>query len=830
MLQDLRFSLRTLMKRPGFSAVAILSLALGIGANTAIFSLVNSIRLSRLPVTRPDELVILSDPANSGVDIGWDTGDRELITYPEFLALQEQSKSFSSLMASQSSLLPVQARVNGGDPEEMQTRMVSGEYFSTLGVATVVGRTFAADEARKEGGAPFAVISHDFWQRRFGGRADAVGSSLSIYGSVFTIIGVTPSSFFGETVGQRPDVWLPLSMQTMMVPGRDWLHDRPGSLDKVMWLHVFGRLAPNTSIDQARAEVNTIFQRGLIDFYGGRSVTGDEQRRFLNQRLNVRPAETGASRVRGQFTGPLLVLLSAAAVVLLIACANLGNLLLARATARHREVSVRLALGVSRLRLIRSFLVESLLLAVLGGIVGLGVASVIRAGLLLLVPATIQLPPARDLRILGFAFALTLLVGLVLGLLPALRAASVDFAAGLREQSRGLVGSALWQRVGRVVVVAQLALSLPLLVIAGLLLQTLSNLDQVNLGYERERLITVRVNVETAGYEPARRLPVFEQMLERVRAVPGVQAASYARNGVFSGSSSDGAVVVEGYTPQGKSDAGSSWDHVGPDYFTALGVPMLLGREISEEDRTTGQRVCVINEAFAKLFFAGRNPLGLRIGTENACQIVGVARNMRSRDLRGDVEHQYYMPISQAANLPREVRFAIRTAGEPSGVVRDVQRALRQLNENLSITPQLFTELVDTRIAQDRLLARLSLSFGVVGLILAAIGLYGVLSFNVSRRTAEIGIRKALGAQQREVISMVMKETGLLVVIGLIAGLSLAVMSTRLIATRVFGLEPTDPATFALAIGILVGVSLLAAWLPSYRASRVDPLVALRTQ
>jgi predicted permease len=828
MLQDLRYAIRVLTKKPGFAAVAILSLALGIGANTAIFSLLNSIRLSTLPVTKPEELVILTDPADSGLDIGWDTGDRELMTYPEFLQMREQATSFASLMASQSSLSRVQARVNGGEPEDLQTRLVSAEYFATLGVPAALGRTFGPGEAQTEGSAPLAVISHDFWQRRFGGRADAVGSTLTLYGTVFSIIGVTPPSFFGETVGQRPDAWMPLVMQASVAPGRDWLRDRPGTLDKVMWLHVFGRLKPGVPIEKAGAEVNTVFQQGLAAFYGSRSLPPEEQRNFLNQRLNVRPAATGASRVRGQFSGPLVMMLAAAAMVLLIACANLGNLLLARATARNREVSVKLALGVTRARLIRGFVVESLVLAVLGGAVGLAAASLMRTGLLLLVPDTIQLPRSTEWSELGFAFLLTLVVGIVLGLLPAMRTANTDFLAGLKEQGRGVAGSPLWQRVSKFVVVGQFALSLPLLVAAGLLLQTLSNLERIDLGYAKERLITVRVNVETAGYEPARRLPLFERLLERVRAVPGVRGASYARNGLFSGSSSGGEVVVEGYTPRGKNDSGASWDAVGPGYFSTLGVPVVLGREINEQDRATSPRVCVINEAFSKLFFANRNPLGMRIGQQNPCQVVGVVKDIRSQALRGDIEHQYYMPATQAESIPRDLRFAVRTAGEPATVMSDVRRALLQVDPNLPVTAQVFTDVVNAGMVQDRLLARLSFAFGIVGLVLAALGLYGVLSFGVSRRTNEIGIRKALGAQHRDVIVMILRETFILVVIGLAVGLTVAALSLRFIRSRLYGLEAADPATFVFAVGILVAVSLFAAWLPSYRASRVDPLIALR--
>ncbi|MPY87487.1 MAG: FtsX-like permease family protein [Luteitalea sp.] len=829
MRQDLRYAIRTLASNRGFTAVAILSLALGIGANTAIFSLLNSIRLSALPVSNPDELVMLTNPGASGLNIGWETGERTWLTYPEFTQLRDESTSFSGLMASQSGLSRVQVRVDGGEPEEIQTRMVSAEYFITLRVTAALGRTFAPEETQTEGDAPYAVISHDYWQRRFGGRPDILGTTMTIHEGIFSIIGVAPPSFFGETVGQRPDAWLPLSMQATVLPGRDRLRDTPDDLDKEMWLHVFGRLKPRMTIEKAQAEANAIFQRGIATYYGRSALTTEEQETLLDQRLRLRPAATGASRIRGQFSEPLLMLLAAAAIVLLIACANLGNLLLARATARNREISVRLALGASRGRLIRVVLTESLLLAVLGGLAGLGAAFMLRAGLLWLVPDSIQLPSAPDVRVLGFAFALTLVAGLMLGLLPALRTTKTDFAAGLKEQGRGLAGSPTWQRVGKLVVVGQLALSLPLLVGAGLLLQTFSNLQRVDLGYAKEHLLMVRVDVEAAGYEEAHRVPLFQRLLERIRAVPGVRTASYSKNGLFSGSRSAGGIVVEGHTPQGENDGGSSWDHVGPNYFSTLGIPVLLGREITERDQPSSQRVCVINEAFAKLFFENRNPLGMHIGEENTHQIVGVVRNFRAQTIRGDIDHQFYVPVTQPRNVPREIRFAIRTTAEPSGVTADVRHAVEQVDPMLPVTnAQTLGELVDNQMVEDRLLARLSTAFGVVGLLLAALGLYGVLSYGVTRRTNEIGIRKALGAQHGAVMAMILRETSMLVATGLVAGLALSAVTIRFIVSYLYGLEPTDPVVLAASIALLSTVALLATWLPAYRASRVDPLVALR--
>jgi len=708
-------------------------------------------------------------------------------------------------------------RVDGSDAEEIVVQLVSSEYFSTLGAPALLGRTLNPDD---DPAAPNAVISHDYWQRRFGGRADVLGSRIAIRHGVFSIVGVAPASFFGETVGQWPEIWVPLSLQPAVLPGRDWLHENPGDRDKVMWLHAFGRLKTGVSIEAAQAAANVTFQQGLAAFYGS-------AKRARRQWLKLRPAARGASQIRGQFAEPLTMLLLASGLVLLIACANLGNLMLTRTTARIREMSVRLALGAGRGRLVRQLLTESMVVAFLGGVAGLGAAWIVRSSLLRLVSDTIHLPDTLDARVLGFAFALTLVAGLILGLLPALRTINVNASAGLKEQGRGVTGSAAWLRIGKFVVVGQVALSLPLLIGAGLLLRTLHNLQQVNLGYVKERLLQVRVDVEMAGYEEQRRLPLFQRLLDRVRAVPGVHAASYSKSGLFLGSRSSGHVRVEGYTPEGGDGVRSVWDHVGPGYFSTLGIPLLLGREVTERDQPASNKVCVINEAFAKRFLAGRNPLGMHV---ESYQIVGVVRDSRNRSLRDEIEPRFYIPAAQPTDdAPRFITFVVRTAAEPTSVLAAVRHAILSEDRNLPLTATgTLTELVDRQIVQDRLLARLSMAFGAVALLLAAIGLYGVLSYGVARRTNEIGIRKALGAQDSAVIGMILRETGLLLFVGVVAGIVLSAAAMRLITSRLYGLAPTDPLAMGAAITMLAGVALIAAWLPAYRASRVDPLVALR--
>jgi predicted permease len=830
--QDLRHAVRVLAAAPGFTAVAVLSLALGIGANTAIFSLLSSILMQALPVRAPHELVILTNPDSRGRGVGAQLGRRSRATYPEFRELQAQATGFTSVMASTSGTEELEARVAGGEPERVTVRMVSGSYFSTLGVPASAGRTFDSPTEPAEGAAPYAVISHQYWQRRFGGGQDAIGRTMTFRGGVVSIIGVMPASFFGETVGDRPDAWIPLAMQPALLPGRNWLHDEPGSVEKVMWLHVFGRLAPGVSLERAQASANRVFQQGLIPYYES-IADADTRTNYLQQHLEATPAATGASAIRASFAEPLLVMLGAAGLVLLIACSNLGNLLLARTTARVREITTRLALGASRGRLVRQLVTESLCLAIAGGVAGIAVAILLRRALLWLVDdPTMMLPAAGDLRTLGFVAAVTLVVGLLFGLVPALRITRTPVALGLRD-GRGIAGASSWLRVMKLIVVGQLALSVPLLVGAGLLVRTLFNLQHVDLGYERDGLATVRVDAQPAAYEPVQQMAAFTNMLERIRELPSVGAATYSNNGLF-GSDNGDRIAVEGYTPTGRDDQGSSWDAVGPGYFSTLGVPVVRGREISEGDLAAGRTVAVINERFAEQFFANRNPLGLHLtqmygDARRTYEIVGVVRNSRPGRLRGEIEHRFYTSVARPAAKVTSVTFIVRPRGEAGRMLTDVRAALRRAEPNMPVTvARTVSAAVNARVAQDRLLAQLSAAFGIVAALLAGIGLYGVLSHGIARRTNELAVRKALGAEHGMLMRMLARETMWLLLLGMATGAALATASVRLIAARLYGLSPGDPATYA---GVLVGLALVAAlatWLPAHRASRVDVLGALR--
>jgi predicted permease len=833
LLQDLRYARRTMAARPGFTTVAILSLALGIGANTAIFSLWNGVLHASLPaVHKPEQLVMLSNPDESGMWNGRLEGPRSWLTYGEFEQLRDHAEGFSALMASQSSLGAWQIRFEHGEWEEARGRLVSGGFFQVLGAGSAIGRVFTAADDRTE--TPGAVMSYSYWQRRFGGRPDVLGKTFAVGNATLTIIGVASPGFIGETSGQQPDLWLPMRMQPRVLPGSDRLHDTPP--EKAMWLHVFGRLKPGVSQAQADAQANAIFRAGLESFYG--APASEERRRvLLNQRLQVRPGGRGASPTRHEFSQSLTALLAAVGVLLLIACANLANLLLARGAARKPEIALRLALGASRGRLIRQLVTESLALAALGGLAAIAVAYGLHGALVRMLAESdprFHMSFSADPLVLAFVAAATLGAALVFGVLPAWQVTRADVGASLKEQSRGAIGTFGQLRSARFLVSLQLALSLPLLVGAGLLARTAYNLQRADLGFPAERVLLVRVDLRKAGVERARRISLLRELVGQIQRIPGVHAASFSQLGVFSGGESSATIEVEGYTPNGDHDRGSALDVIGPGYFSTLGVGMRLGREITEDDSSDAATVCVINEAFATRFFNQRNPIGMRITTgdedkRTTYHVVGVAGNARTASLRGGVEPRYYVAAMQPPASASSPTFLIRTATETAPVLAAVRKAIERVDASLPIlsASSIEKEMMPLT-AQDRTTAQLAVVFGCVALTLAAIGLYGVLSYGVARRRGEIAIRIALGAQAGRVISMILGETIGLVGVGLALGGGMAYAASRLIDSRLYGVAPQDPLTLASATALLLLVAAGAAYLPAVRASRVDPMTSLR--
>ncbi len=836
-LQDLHYGWRTLARTPGFLVVAVLSLALGIGANTAIFDLLNSCLMKALPVRDPQQLVTLTDPNGGGVSIGASTGERGLLSNPEFQELQRSANLFAGLCAVESEPDRLQVRLGETEPEEVRSKLVSGAYFAVLGVQPEAGRFFEPGVDAQIDSAPYAVMSDEFWERRFARDPDVLGKSMTIHHTAFTIVGIAQRGFFGETVGQRPDFWLPLSMQKQVLPGRDWLHPLPDPTEKVMWLHVFGRLKPGVTMNQAQAQANSIFKQSLAASY--ESLSAATRKRFMDQHLRLRPAATGASDIRERFAEPLFIVFAAVGAVLLICCANLTNLLLARASARQREITVRLALGAKKIRIIRQLLTESLVLSVLGAVGGLLLAEA-AAPLLVRMASTrgspILLQPSLDWRVLLFTAGVAIATTLVFGLTPALRAVSTDIQSTLREGSRGLTASGRRLRLGRIFVMAEVALSLVLLVGAGLFLRTLRNLERLNLGYPRDNLLLIRVIGIEAGYKDQRLLDLYRSLTERFRNTPGVRAVSYSENGLFSGTESGDTISVEGYTPHSKNDRSSRFDQVGPGYFSTLRIPLLLGREIGEHDQRGGLLVCVVNEAFAKLFFANRNPLGKHVIDQygdkgTTFEVVGVAKNSRDHSLRGEVPPRFFTAAAQEAyqEFPPAVNFEIRTAANPNLMLKTLRRTIQEVDPNIPIaSARSINELVDDRVGQDRLIADLTGIFGALALLLAAIGIYGVLAYGVSQRTSEIGIRMAIGAASGTVIRMIMRETAVMIAIGVAAGLVVSAVVTRLIESKLFGLRPMDPLVVCGAAIVMSAIGLLAAYGPAWRASRIDPATALR--
>jgi predicted permease len=838
-LQDLRFGARSLRKNPAITAIAALSLALGIGANTAIFSLIDTVLLKMLPVRHPQELVLVSDPGASGVSIGSQGGARSLFSCQEFEHIRDRQQVFDGMYAAESNAQRVSARIDGGPPENIRERLVSGAYFPVLGVEAAIGRTFTAQDDRIPRNAPYAVISYRFWTNRFGKSADVLGKSIRIHNAALTVIGVAPQSFFGETVGAAPDVWIPMMMQPLVYPGRDWLRDDEHSVERVMWLQVMGRLKPGVSLKQAQANISVVFQQ-ILAGYEVPGLTAEQHKNQLDQKIELHPGARGASSLRDDYSKPLYVLMAVVGMVLLIACANIANLLLARATARQKEIAVRLAMGASRFRLGMQFLTESLLLSLFGGAVAVLIAGWGTRILLRVVsrgPETVPLVVHTDSRVLAFTAALAILTGILFGLAPALRATRLDAGPILKDNSRGVTGASR-VTLGKVLVVAQIAISLLLLIGAGLFVRTLRNLRNVNLGYQPDKLVLFDIDALEAGYKGHAGIDLFNRVLAEIRTIPGVRTATFSQNGLFSGSESGTRVDVEGYKPAKDGPTGARFDQVGPDYFSSLGIPVLRGREIGRQDTANSTPVCVVNEAFVKDFFKGAEPLGKHIrdlfpgSKAPPFEIVGVVKDVRDHNLRGDIARRFYAPATQGVDeVPPFVNFEVRTFADPGSVIPAMRQRVRAIDSSLPpLEPRLLGELVDERVLQERIVAQLSTFFGALALLLAAVGLYGVLAYAVERRTNEIGLRMAIGAERGAVVWLVLRETLVLLATGLVIGGGASLLLARLVASSMYGVTTRDPLTMLAAAAALSIVAIAAATFPALRAAKIDPMVALRVE
>jgi predicted permease len=902
--QDVRYALRMMRKSPGFTAVALLSMAFGVGTNCAIFSVVDALLLKPLPVAGAERLVVLEKSRH---------GDPLLLfSYPAWRLLQ-QAPRYAGVMAMTVDfpavvrpLAPqatpgatVLASRAGEALETASAQLVSGNFFSTLGAGMAVGRSFTAEEDAVPGGHPLAVISHGYWQRRFGRDPNVVGRALLVNGVPVTVIGVVQRSFHGAIADVAPDLFLPVTLRDLVKYEGNIESDGPelpglSMFEQVNdhWLLLLARRRPGVSVERASAALNVLFQRDKAARQATYTRDAAQDRRLLmDERVLLEPGARGLSHSRGSLTQPLLILMAVSALVLVIACANLANLLLARADRRRKEMALRLGIGAGRGRLLRQLLTESLLLAGLGGalgIAGAGWGSRLLLGLASRGAKPIPLDVGLDWRLLVFALGVALATGIGFGLAPALQATRVDLAANLKEGAGAMGGKAAaggggggggaGGGLGRVLAAAQIGLSLVLLIGAGLLVRSLRNLMDVDPGVARTSLLLVTINPHLLGWDANRLTALYPRLVERLEAVPGVRSASLSNLRLLSGSSWDENVVLPGYTPRPDEDTDAQLRVVTPRYFETVGLPLLAGRAFRPADRQGAPRVAIIDEAMGRRFW----PRGVTMGSDAAAaaraaaaatashaataataaaaggagawdpasvlgqrfgfgppgnsrdfEIVGVARKVRSIRLGDAPPPTAYLPVAQRPGaMIRDLE--VRLAGGPegplqSGVIAALRRAIAEVEPSLPVFSVVtMGEQMEGSLARERAVARLTGFFGALALLLAAIGLYGVMSYSVARRTNEIGLRMALGAPRSQVLGLVMRDTARLVGAGVAAGLVAAVATTRLAASQLFGLGAFDPATVVIATLAMVAVALVAGFLPARRAAGTDPMVALR--
>ncbi len=835
LLQDLRYGFRMLVKSPAFTTVAVLTLALGIGANTAIFTLVDALLLRHLPVQRPEELVAIGDPSRVHGS-SWGSPQVALLSYPLYRELLGGNEAFTDMLATGQvprTMVATEAAGKIQPPEPAQARIVTENYFSILGVKALLGRTFNPQDGTAPGSDPFTVISYSYWTRRFNADPGIIGKTVRVNGYPLTVIGVTPPGFLGEVVGEKDDLWLPMMMQAQVMPGRNWLNDVSQS-----WLLLIGRLKPGVSLKQAQVSMAVTMQRIATSSFKSRFAK-DEQENLGKLQLQLSSGARGLSSLRAQFGRPLLILMGIVALVLLIACVNVANLLLARSSARQMEVAVRLAIGASPARIARQLLTESMLLACAGGAIGILLASWGTRGLVTLVTGarlSMPLDVAPNPVVLAFTALVSLGTGMLFGLAPALRARGVHLSPALKEGTRGGLGTgAPRPKTGRYLVVAQVALSVLVLFTAALLVRSLRKLQELDTGYERDHILEVRVDWVAGGYRGPRLRNSAMELLDRLRQLPGIKAASVSQNGLFSGSEASGTIIAEGFRPQHRDDDISYRDVVGPDYFKTLGIPVILGRELGEQDTETSPRAVVINQAAAQFFFPGLNPIGRKMGLDSEklrdhpSQVVGVVADVRDHDLRGPVQRRFYMPLTQWPDELPALNYNLRTAGNPASVIESVRKLIREFDSNvpvMSVRP--LNDLVDGTLGDQIVMAKLSMGFAGLALILACVGLYGLMSYAVAGRTREIGVRMALGAANRSVLWLVLREALWLVIAGIAVGIPLGMASSRVVRSMLFEVTALDPVSLGVSMLLLAIVAVLAAYIPARRASSIDPMVALR--
>jgi predicted permease len=827
---NLKFALRTLFKTPFVTIVAIVSLALGIGANAAIFSLFNQMLLRPLPVPEPTRLVNIGAPGpKPGSQSCSQAGDCEWVfSYPMFRDLERAQTPFAAMAAHVAFGANLSAR---DQTENAQGMLVSGGYFPALGVRPAIGRLLGPDDDKTIGESHVAVLSYGYWERRFGLDPAIVGQAIIVNGQSMTVVGVAERGFTGTTLGVKPALFAPITMRGFSQPFKGFDNRRS------YWAYVFARLKPGVTIDQARVALATPYHNIVNDVEAPlqKGMSPQTLARFKAKTVTMEPGAGGQSSVSSEATTPLALLMGVTGFVLLIACANIANLLLARAASRAGEMAVRLSIGAGRGQLIRQLLGESCLLALFGGALGIVVAQWTLNLMMAMLPknAADLIVPAIDVKVALFAGALALATGLLFGLFPAIHSTRPDLVTALKGTAGQPSGARSASRFRTSLATAQIALSMALLVAAGLFTKSLLNVSRVDLGLNADNVIMFQISPELNGYTVQRSRQLFEQLEDALGALPGVTGVTTGTVALLSGSNWGNNVAVEGFQQGPDTDANSRFNEIGPTYFHTLGMTMIAGREFTRSDGADAAKVVIVNEAFAKKFNLGRDAVGKHMnndGPNNPLnrEIVGLVANAKYSDVKRDVPPQFFVPYRQDPQLGFNT-FYVRTGAEPSAFMASITRTVAQLDsklpiENLRTLPQQIRE----NVFLDRFISTLSAAFAVLATLLAAIGLYGVLAYTVSQRTREIGLRMALGAAPGRVRSMVLRQVGLMTAVGAVLGLGAAIGLGKLAESLLFQLKGWDPVVLSASAVILTVVALGAGFIPAHRASRVEPMRALR--
>jgi predicted permease len=828
MWNDLIFAIRTLRRNSMFTIFATLSLALGIGATTAIFSLMDQVLIRMLPVRDPGRLVLLHreyQPDGSASSDNFES----VFSYPMYRDLRDRDPAFRGVVARATSRVALSHR---GVTQAASAELVSGNFFEVLGVGSIAGRVFTSEDDRNAGAHPVAVLSHAYWVGHFGGDPSIVGQTLTMNGHPLEVVGVAAPGFNGLLAGSSPDIYVPLSMQKAAMPTLDILADR-----QFYWLNVFARLQPGFSIQHAQAASDVAYRSMLESELAQRSkpIQGRDRDRFLNHRTELHLASQGINELRRKWEKPLVAVMIMVGLLLLITCANVAGLLLARAAGRQREIAIRLALGAGRIRLIRQLLVEGLVLALIASAFGLLGALWASSALIHVLPEDLSgnwLKATIDFRLLVFNTLLSALCGLFFGLIPALQATRPDVSGTLKDQAKQVSGSSA-NRMRKLMVTAQVAFSLALLVVAGLFSESLFHLLKVDLGFHTERLLTISVDASPSRPDLPGAVAFYRELQDRLTSIGGVQGAAAGAGGPLSGDIQSGNITVEGYRATENENTGSEFSAISPQFFHALGIPLRMGREFTVADAAGAQKVVVVNEAFVKKYFGSANPIGRRLmfggGNHPVLdrQIVGVVGDSR-KEVRERAPEMIYYPYAQWQR-PARLVFYVRTEGDETQLGPAIQRLVRSIDSNVAVgDPKPMTLLVNDSIYTDRLIAGLSVAFGVLATLMAAIGLYGVIGYAVARRTSEIGLRMALGAVPGDVLRMVLGEAARMVVVGVAVGAAAGVALGRVAQSELFGIEAANPLLVAAGILLIALVTASAACIPAWRASRIDPVSALK--